>query len=45
MVKENLKMYGGIKNISDEQPFITNFAYPASPRGRFYFVGFDMQFK
>ena len=45
MVKENLKMYGGIKNITDEQPFITNFAYPASPRGRFYFVGFDMQFK
>ena len=41
---EIVRVYGGVKNITNEEPFLTNFAYPASARGRFYFVGFDMQF-
>lgn len=36
---DKLNLYGGIKNFTDEVPFITDFAYPASPRGRFFFVG------
>lgn len=34
-------VYGGVKNLTDEQPFITENAFPASPRGTFYFVGLD----
>lgn len=40
---DDVVIYGGIKNLSDEQPFISNNAYPASPRGTFYFVGVDWQ--
>ncbi|WP_348681768.1 TonB-dependent receptor [Alteromonas mediterranea] len=43
VLTDTVKMYGGIKNVTNEEPFLTNFAYPASARGRFYFVGFDMQ--
>ncbi|MFT6086722.1 MAG: iron complex outermembrane receptor protein [Glaciecola sp.] len=37
-------VYGGINNLTDEQPFLTNFAYPVGPRGRFFFLGLDMKF-
>ena len=43
VLTDTVKMYGGIKNVTNEEPFLTNFAYPASARGRFYFIGFDMQ--
>ena len=36
---EELSFYGGVNNVSDEQPFRTQVAYPVSPRGRFFFVG------
>ena len=36
---DQLRLYGGIRNFTDEEPFITDFAYPASPRGRFLFIG------
>lgn len=36
-------IYGGIKNLTAEEPFATNRAFPASPRGRFFFLGFDYQ--
>lgn len=42
-VNDQTRIYGGIKNVSDEMPFITDNAYPASPRGRFFFVGVDFQ--
>ena len=42
-INEELMVYGGIKNVTNEEPFLTNFAYPASARGRFYFVGIDMR--
>ena len=41
LVNDELMVYGGIKNLTDEQPFITENAYPASPRGTFYFIGVD----
>jgi len=36
---EELSFYGGVNNVSDEQPFRTQVAYPVGPRGRFFFVG------
>lgn len=36
---DQLSFFGGVKNVTDEQPFITDFGYPASPRGRFFFLG------
>ncbi|MHA7858825.1 MAG: TonB-dependent receptor domain-containing protein [Henriciella sp.] len=36
---EELSLYGGVNNVSDEQPFRTQVAYPVGPRGRFFFVG------
>ena len=44
-IDEVFTVYGGINNLSDEQPFLTNFAYPVGPRGRFFFLGVDMKFK
>ena len=36
---DQLNFFGGIRNVTDEEPFITDFGFPASPRGRFFFVG------
>ncbi|MEM8685270.1 MAG: TonB-dependent receptor [Pseudomonadota bacterium] len=36
---DKLKFYGGIRNLTDEDPFSTDFGFPASPRGRFFYVG------
>ena len=41
LVNDGLMIYGGVKNVTDEQPFITDNAFPASPRGTFYFIGLD----
>ena len=41
LVNDELMIYGGVKNLTDEEPFITENAFPASPRGTFYFVGLD----
>lgn len=40
---DQLTVYGGIKNLGDETPFITDRAFPVSARGQFYFVGLDYQ--
>jgi outer membrane receptor protein involved in Fe transport len=34
-----LQVFGGINNLSDVTPFITERAYPASPIGRSFFIG------
>jgi len=36
---DNLQIFGGVNNITDEEPFITESAWPVSPRGRYFFVG------
>jgi len=40
-IGDNMMVYGGVKNVTDEQPFITENAFPSSPRGTFFFVGVD----
>ena len=42
-VNDQTRVYGGIRNVADEMPFVTENAFPASPRGRFFFVGVDYQ--
>ncbi len=41
MLSAELALYGGVKNVTDETPFITENAFPASPRGTFFFFGVD----
>ena len=36
---DEITIYGGIKNVTQEDPFSTNFAIPASARGRMLFLG------
>lgn len=38
VVSKNFTIHSGIRNITDEQPFITNYAIPVSPRGRMFYV-------
>ena len=41
---DRYRVYGGVNNLTDEVPFITEFAYPVNPLGRFYFVGLQADF-
>jgi len=41
IVNDDIMVYGGVRNVTDEQPFVTENAFPASPRGTFFFVGVD----
>ncbi len=41
LINDEVMVYGGVKNLTDEQPFITENAFPASPRGTFFFIGVD----
>ncbi|MFN2329556.1 MAG: TonB-dependent receptor domain-containing protein [Chromatocurvus sp.] len=43
-LKDTMSVYGGVRNVTDEKPFITNFGYPASPRGQFFYLGLNMRF-
>ncbi len=36
---DQFSLYGGVNNLSDEQPFSTQTAWPVGPRGRFFFIG------
>ena len=38
-LSQRLTLYGGIDNVTDERPFVTERAYPVGPRGRFIFLG------
>ena len=42
-VSDNTEVSFGIRNVTDEMPFITENAYPASPRGKTYWAGFNVQ--
>ncbi|MBB3764943.1 TonB-dependent receptor domain-containing protein [Sphingomicrobium lutaoense] len=39
-VAEDMSIYGGVNNFTDVDPYPTNSAYPVSPYGRYYFLGF-----
>ena len=41
---DNYQLYGGVNNISDEIPFLTEYAFPVSPLGTYYFLGLDVNF-
>jgi len=43
-LNDNYQLYGGVNNISDEIPFLTEYAFPVSPLGRFFFFGLDVNF-
>ena len=36
---DEITIYGGIRNLNEEDPFMTENAFPASPRGRMFFLG------
>ena len=36
---DNFTVYGGVNNFTGEDPFLTQTAFPSSPRGRFFFGG------
>ncbi|MDJ0920438.1 MAG: TonB-dependent receptor [Henriciella sp.] len=38
-VSDAVRFYGGINNLTDEEPFATETAWPVGPRGRFFFFG------
>ena len=38
-VRQNISVYGGIQNATDEEPFLTNEGWPVSARGRYFFGG------
>ncbi|MDM7862122.1 TonB-dependent receptor [Alteromonas sp. ASW11-36] len=38
-IDENLLIFGGINNLADEEPFLTELAWPVGPRGRTFFIG------
>ena len=42
-VSEQVQVYGGVNNILDREPFITENAYPVSPLGRYFFLGARFQ--
>ncbi len=38
-LSEKLTFYGGVNNLTDEEPYATQTAWPVGPRGRFFFLG------
>lgn len=36
---DNIVIFGGINNVADESPFVTQEAWPVGPRGRTFFLG------
>lgn len=36
---DQITLYGGVQNVTQESPFATDRAFPASPRGRMIFLG------
>ncbi|WBQ09458.1 TonB-dependent receptor [Hyphomonadaceae bacterium ML37] len=43
-LNETVRFYGGVNNIFDEFPYVTERAWPTGPRGRFFFVGVEANF-
>jgi outer membrane receptor protein involved in Fe transport len=40
---EEIQVYGGVQNVTDEEPFFTERAWPVGPLGRYFFVGLSRQ--
>ena len=41
---DGLRVYGGVNNLTDRDPFSTTASWPVGPRGRFFFLGVQAQF-
>lgn len=41
---DTVRLYGGINNVEDSEPFPTGSGWPVGPRGRMFFLGLDMEF-
>ena len=41
-VNEQVNVYGGVNNIADKNPFITESAFPVNPLGRYFFLGVNL---
>ncbi|UTW55750.1 TonB-dependent receptor domain-containing protein [Kordiimonas sp. SCSIO 12610] len=39
---DNVRVYGGVNNLTNKSPFITENAFPVSPRGRVFFLGVNV---
>jgi len=39
---DTIRLYGGIGNVTNEKPFITERSYPVSPVGRSYYLGVNI---
>ncbi len=42
-VNEEVNVFGGINNIADKNPFITESAFPVNPLGRYFFMGVNLK--
>jgi len=38
-ISDRYQVYGGIQNLTDEEPFMTQPSFPTSPRGMYFFLG------
>lgn len=38
----NIRLFGGVSNLTDEKPFATQRSYPVSPVGRAYYLGINV---
>lgn len=42
-VNEELEIFGGVNNIADKNPFVTEQAFPVNPLGRYFFIGANIK--
>ena len=43
-VLDNVQFFGGVNNLTDQEPFLGSLSRPSSPRGRFFFLGVSGSF-
>lgn len=43
-LNDRFQIYGGVNNLGDKQPFLTENAFPVSPIGRLFFLGANARF-
>ena len=36
---DEILVYGGVSNLTDREPYLTEFGYPVSPRGAYFYLG------
>lgn len=41
--RHGISIYGGVNNIADKAPYVTERAWPTGPRGRYFFAGAELK--